>query len=94
MITGIFHRIQNKDDTFFELREIFTESLTLSWRKSLSSRKQSIDLQSKNWFLYDRDLRHERLKFQFCFLWILNAQSKIESGQNKFFGNQINLKDF
>ena len=36
--------------------------LTLSWRRSLSYRNQSIDLQSKsmNWFLYDRDLRHER----------------------------------
>ena len=38
--------------------------LTLSWRRSLSYRKQSIDLQSKSmdWFLYDRDLRHERVK--------------------------------
>ena len=31
---------------------------------SLSYRNQSIDLQSKSvdWFLYDRDLRHERVK--------------------------------
>ena len=37
--------------------------LTLSWRRSLSYRNQSIDLQSKSMdrFLYDRDLRHERV---------------------------------
>ena len=39
--------------------------LTLSWRMSLSYTNQSIDLQSKSmgWFLYDRDLRHESVKF-------------------------------
>ena len=33
---------------------------------SLSYRNQPIDLQSKSmdWFLYDRDLRHERVKIQ------------------------------
>ena len=33
------------------------------WR-SLSYRNQPIDLQSKsmNWFLYDKDIRHERVK--------------------------------
>ena len=38
-------------------------SLFLSWRKFLSYRNQFIDLQSKSmsWFLYDRDLRHERV---------------------------------
>ena len=37
--------------------------LTLSWRRSLLSRNQSIDLQSKSmdWFLYDRDIRHKRI---------------------------------
>ena len=34
--------------------------LTVSWRRSLWYRNQSIDLQRK-WFLYDRDLRHERV---------------------------------
>ena len=39
-------------------------SLTLSWRRSLSCRNQSIDLLCKSfdWFLYDRDLRNERVK--------------------------------
>ena len=36
--------------------------LTLSWWKSLAYRNQSIDLlcKSVDWFLNDRDLRHER----------------------------------
>ena len=37
--------------------------LTLSWRRSLSYRSKSTDLlsNSMDWFLYDRDLRDERL---------------------------------
>ena len=39
-------------------------NLTLSWRRPISYRNQSIDLQSKSidWFLYDIRLRHERVK--------------------------------
>ena len=38
--------------------------LTLSWRRPLSYRNQSIDLlgTSMDWFLYDNGLRHERVK--------------------------------
>ena len=38
--------------------------LTLSWRRFLSYRNQSIYLLSKSvyWFLYDRDLRHDRVE--------------------------------
>ena len=38
--------------------------LTLSWRRPLSYRNQSIDLRSKSmdWFLYDNGLCHERVK--------------------------------
>ena len=38
--------------------------LTLSWRKPISYRNQSIDLLSKSmdWFLYDIGLCHERVK--------------------------------
>ena len=41
--------------------------LTLSWRRPLPYRNQSIDLlrQSMNWFLYDSGLRHERVKEPF-----------------------------
>ena len=40
-------------------------TLTLLWRRSLSYRNQSIDLQSKSmdWFLYDSYLRHEKLNW-------------------------------
>ena len=39
--------------------------LTLSWRRSLSYRNQSIDLLCKtiDWFLNDRDFCHERVKW-------------------------------
>ena len=39
------------------------KDLTLSWRRSLSYRNHPIDLicKSVDWFLYDRDLRHERV---------------------------------
>ena len=38
--------------------------LIFSWPRFLSYRNQSIGVQSKSmdWFLYDRDLRHERVK--------------------------------
>ena len=38
--------------------------LTLSWRRPLSYRNQTIDLRSKSvdWFLYDNGLSHERVK--------------------------------
>ena len=38
--------------------------MTLSWWRSLSYRKQSIYLLCKlmDWFLYNRDLRHERVQ--------------------------------
>ena len=37
--------------------------ITLSWRRPLSNRNQSIDLlcKSMDWFLYDKGLRHERV---------------------------------
>ena len=42
----------------------FYPPLALSWRRSLSYRNESIHLlcKSMDWFLYDRDLRHERVK--------------------------------
>ena len=43
------------------------KTLTLSWRRSLSFRNQSFDLlcKSVDWFLYNRDLRHERVNNSF-----------------------------
>ena len=52
--------------------EAFLNHLTLSWRRPLSYRNQSIHLQSKSvhCFLYDNGLRHERvnanIKHQSC----------------------------
>ena len=48
------------------MRASAINGLTLWWRRSLSYRNKSIDLLSKSmdWFLYDRDLHHERVK---CF---------------------------
>ena len=60
----------------------FWNILTLSCRRPLSYRNQSIDLQSKSveWFLYDNGLRHERVKFiGLCYyLVVLNINFKIE----------------
>ena len=44
--------------------EIGMNGVTLSWRRPLSYRNQSIVLQSKSieWFLYDADFRHEKVK--------------------------------
>ena len=44
-----------------------SETLTLSWRRPLSYRNQSIDLlrKSMDWFLYDNVLRHERVHKNF-----------------------------
>ena len=45
-------------------QKLWTEVLTLSWQRPLSYRNQSMDLlrKSMDWFLYDNDLRHERVK--------------------------------
>ena len=52
---------------------------TLSWRRSLSYKNQSIDLQSKSvdWVLHDTDLRHERVKHLFLFNQFLSDNSKM-----------------
>ena len=49
------------------MRTSAINGLTLWWQRSLSYRNQSIDLLSKSmdWFLYDRDLRHERVSRYF-----------------------------
>ena len=57
----------SKDRAFMQNKKIYNIhhiDLSLSRPRSLSYRNQSIDLQSKSmeWFLYDKDLRHERVK--------------------------------
>ena len=48
----------------YEIQLLIFLLFTLSWRRFLSYRNQFIDLvcESMDWFLYDRDLRHERVK--------------------------------
>ena len=61
--------------------------LTLSWRRSLSYRNRSIDLQGKStgWFLYDRDHNLERVKWLFgVFRTLSNIYSTIFTGSNRY----------
>ena len=53
--------------------------LTLSWRRPLSYRNQYIDLlcKSMDWFLYDRDLRHERVNDCASFLKIILMEHNV-----------------
>ena len=55
---------------FHWVDKLILKTLTLSRRRPLSYRNQSIDLQSKsmNWFLYDNSLRHERVKCYWTYL--------------------------
>ena len=68
--------------------KIYLESfnLTLSWRRPLSYRNQSIDLLHKSidWFLYDNGLRHERVKFD---------QSCITLPLRDIFKTMVNIYD-
>ena len=52
--------------------------LTLSWQRSLSCRDQSIDFLCKwmDWFLYDRNLRHERANCEQLFLMVVTVARK------------------
>ena len=55
-----------KDYTFWKnqiMKTLFLYYLTLSWRRPMSYRNQSIDLlrKSMDWFLYDIGLHHERV---------------------------------
>ena len=52
----------------FLLSKFYPNSLTLSWRRPISYRNQSIDLlhKSMDWFLYDIGLRLERVKLCTC----------------------------
>ena len=67
--------------------------LTLSGRRPLSYRNQSINLQSKSmkWFLYDDDLRHERVKLKLRFHGNNLVSSKTENNENSNLKNKQNL---
>ena len=48
----------------FQVNVLFIPDLNHSWWRSLPYRNQSIDFLCKliDWFLYDKDLRHERVR--------------------------------
>ena len=58
--------------------------LTLSKRRSLLYRNQSADLlcKSKDWLLYDRDLRHERV----------NDAGKFQNSNKEIYHKELVLK--
>ena len=67
------------------MRMVKKRVLTLSWRRSLSCRNQSTDLQSKSmdWFLCDNGLRNERVNIDkdisvmsLCIIWQKNSSVK------------------
>ena len=75
-ISDVFRRYQKRSVAWNELiilQRIFLmkySTLTLSWRRPLSYRNQSIAEQMQrsglymmDWFLYDNGLRHERVKY-------------------------------
>ena len=58
--------------------------LTLSWRRPLSYRNQSINLlhKSMDWFLYDSSFRHEKVKDDaFAFSQIITIIFAMNIGQ-------------
>ena len=57
--------------------------LTLSWRRPLSYRNQSIDLlcKSVDWFLYDNGLRHERVKKLGLTKWSISVMNQLKYQQ-------------
>ena len=61
------HWLKPNNNWIYNFSNSNSISVTLSWPRSLSYRKQFIDLLNKSvdWFLYDRDLRNERLNQKF-----------------------------
>ena len=69
--------------------------LTLSWHRSLPHRNPPIDLQSKSmdWFLYDMDLHHEKVKGHFLRIFRMHAYkfTKQEIQNSKIWQSKILL---
>ena len=55
--------ISNQNKIYCHLLSTINSPLTLSWRRPLWYRNQSIDFlcKSMDWFLYDNSVRHERV---------------------------------
>ena len=63
----------------------------LSRRKSLLHRNQFIDLLCKpmDWFLYHRDLRHERVNVSYTILWILYVMRRDKTWDSYLESNHL-----
>ena len=64
--TFLRFRYWKHSESLMILKQKYTDPLTLSWRRSLSYRNQSIDLQSKSidCFLYCKDAHREKVKLK------------------------------
>ena len=81
--SGTFFYQKNSKSLFIKyLLHVPKFTLTLSWRRPLSYKNQSIDLLLKlmDWFLYDNGLRHERVNYS-----VTHSQSKAQ--KNSFSKN-------
>ena len=93
----LFKLLRGKTNLKFRLHDLIY--LTLSWRRSLSYRNHSIDLlfKSVDWFLYERDLRHEKVNASFtspCTLLLVpeTCYEALFEDSNNIFGTAKTLK--
>ena len=89
----LIHVLLQEEFFRFEITRQFDNSvLTLSWRRPLSYRNQSIDLlcRSMDWFLYDNGPHHERVNsrdsYYATFLPNENGLSGVSTGK---FGHTV-----
>ena len=63
-----------------------TSFLTLSWRRPLSYRNESTDLQCKSvdWFLYDNSLRHEKVNIIYLIQSTIHRCSMVKRNKKTF----------
>ena len=93
-----FCRLQfRKSDALDFLQFLYKITLSLSWRRPLSYRNQSIDLLRKwmDWFLCDNDLRHEGVKPKsYWFTWsaLKNCHNHFMIINYSFFDSKIFLE--
>ena len=90
-----------KNFAIFTFPVTIAKCLTLSWRRPLSYRHQSIDFlyKSMDWFLYDNGLRHERVKNTFfieLLQWLLQNFHEVHWGTDSRYRilpgtNQVNV---
>ena len=73
----------SQNDRVYSNVQINKCASTVSWRRALSYRNQSIDLLPKlmNWLLYNKTLRHERL---IRLLWLIMIKMEVETKWHRY----------